>query len=114
MTVDAETVHRLAAAVDLLPSIVSRSTGRYGAVAAHLPGARVEGNRHSEDGRWEVHVVMTFDSTVSAVEADVLAAAHSVGLTGPVDVFIEDIADRPSPQHAADASAQILPPGSLA
>jgi len=113
VTVDPDTVHRLAAAVDVLPSIVSRSTGRFGGVAVHLPGGRVEGIRHTEDGRWEVHVVMAFDSTVSLVEADVVAAARAVGVTGPLDVFIEDIADRPSHEQTAGGHTEMLPPGSL-
>ena len=95
MTIDAATVQALAAAVDAAPSVVSRSAGTFGAVAVHLAGGRVEGIRHTETGRWEVHVVMAADSTVSLVEADVLAAARSVGITGPVDLFVDDIADRP-------------------
>jgi hypothetical protein len=95
-TTDAETVRRLAAAVDAAPSVVSRSTGRFGGVAIHLPGARVEGIRHTDAGRWEVHVVMAVDSTVSLVEAEVLGATQSLGLTEPVDLFVEDIAERPA------------------
>ena len=92
---DAGTVRRLAAAVDAAPSVVSRSAGRFGGVAAYLPGERVVGIRRTEAGRWEVHVVMAVDSTVSLVEADVLGAARSVGLTEPVDLFVVDIAERP-------------------
>jgi hypothetical protein len=96
VTIDPATVHDLAAAVDAAPSVVSRSAGTFGAVAVYLPGDRVEGIRHTDAGRWEVHVVMAADSTVSRVEADVLAAARSVGITEPVDLFIDDIADSPS------------------
>ena len=95
MTTDADTVRRLAAAVDAAPSVVSRSTGRFGVVAVHLPGDRVDGIRHTDAGRWEVHVVMAADSTVSLVEADVLGAVQSVGITEPVDLFVDDIAERP-------------------
>jgi len=100
--IDADTVRRLAVAVDAAPSVVSRSAGRFGGVAAYLPGERVVGIRRTEAGRWEVHVVMAIDSTVSLVEADVLGAAQSVGLTEPVDLFVVDIAERQGE----------LPPGS--
>jgi len=109
---DADIVRRLAAAVDAAPSVVSRSTGAFGVVAMHLPGSRVEGIRHTEAGRWEVHVVMAADSTVSLVEADVLAAVHSVGITAPVDLFVDDLAERPAalPHGDTDVSPhEVLP-----
>ena len=95
MTTDADIVRRLAAAVDAAPSVISRSAGTFGAVAVHLPGGRVDGIRHTDAGHWEVHVVMATDSTVSLVEADVLAAVRSVGMSEPVDLFVDDIAERP-------------------
>jgi len=95
VTTDPEAVQRLAASIDTAPSIVARSNGPFGAIAVHLAGRRVEGIRHTDDGRWEVHVVMATDSTVSLVEADVIAAARSAGISEPVDVFVEDIADPP-------------------
>jgi hypothetical protein len=113
VTVDADTVRQLAAAIDVAPSIVTRSTGTFGGVAVHLPGSRVEGIRRTDDGRWEVHVVMASDSTVSLVETDILAAAQSAGISGPIDVFVEDISDRPRLLPAADESAVVLPPRSL-
>jgi len=91
---DPDTMRRFAAAIDAAPSVVSRSLGRFGVAAAHLPGERIEGIRRTDDGRWEVHVVMAFDSTVSLVEVDVLRAAQSVGIMEPVDLFVEDIAER--------------------
>jgi len=91
---DPDTMRRFAAAIDAAPSVVSRSLGRFGVAAAHLPGERIEGIRRTDDGRWEVHVVMAFDSTVSLVEVDVLGAAQSVGLVAPVDLFVEDVAER--------------------
>jgi len=105
-----DTVQRLADAIDAAPSVVARSTGRFGTIAVHLPGARVDGIRYTETGRWEVHVVMASDSTVSLVEIDVLAAARSADITGPVDVFIEDIADRVS---ALPGPIQVLPPADV-
>ena len=110
MTIDTATVQALAAAVDAAPSVVSRSAGTFGAVAVHLAGGRVEGIRHTETGRWEVHVVMAADSTVSVVEADVLAAARSVGITGPVDLFVDDIADRPLALPPAGRVLDVLGP----
>ena len=111
MTTDAGTVRRLAAAVDAAPSVVSRSAGRFGVVAVHLPGARVDGIRHTDAGRWEVHVVMAVDSAVSLVEADVLGAAQSVGITEPVDLFVEDIAERPAALPPGDDQVGTLLPG---
>jgi hypothetical protein len=111
VTTNAETVQRLAAAIDAAPSVVSRSTGTFGTVAAHLPGRRVDGIRHTDDGRWEVHVVMAHDSTVSLVEAEVIAAARAVGIVEPVDLFVEDIAERPSALPPADEPTAMLPPG---
>jgi len=113
VTVDADTVRQLAAAIDVAPSIVTRSTGTFGGVAVHLPGSRVEGIRCTDDGRWEVHVVMASDSTVSLVEADILAAVQSVGISGPIDVFVDDISDRPRLMRPADDSAVVRPAGSL-
>jgi len=106
---DADTVERLAAAVDTAPSVVSRSTGRFGGVAVHLPGRRVEGIRRTDAGRWEVHVVMAADTTVSLVEADVLAAARSVGITTPLDLFVDDIAERPRALPATDEHLETRP-----
>jgi len=108
VTDQGDTAQRLAAAIDAAPSVVARSTGRFGAVAVHLPGARVEGVRCTETGRWEVHVVMASDSTVSLVEADVLAAAGAADITAPVDVFVEDIADRATALPPANPTS---PPG---
>jgi hypothetical protein len=113
VTTPADTVRRLAAAVDAAPSVVSRSTGTFGGVAVHLPGTRVEGIRHTADGRWEVHVVMAADSTVSHIEAEVLGAVQSVGITEPVDLFVDDIAERPGALPAGDQHVDMLPPGSL-
>jgi hypothetical protein len=110
-SIEAETVRRFAAAVDASPSVVSRSAGRFGGVAAYLPGERVEGIRYTVAGRWEVHVVMAVDSTVSLVEADVLGAAQSVGLTDPVDLFVEDIAERLAALPPGDAPLGTLLPG---
>jgi hypothetical protein len=95
VTIDADTVRRLAAAVD----------------AAHLPGERIDGIKRSDAGRWEVHVVMAIDSTVSLVEADVLGAAGSVGITEPVDLFVEDVAERPAALPAGDKQVDTLLPG---
>lgn len=113
MTTDADTVGRLAAAVDASPSVVARSAGTFGGVAVHLPGRRVEGIRRTETGRWEVHVVMAADATVSLVEADVLAAVRSVGITAPVDLFVDDIADRPRALPASDVLLEVPPPGAV-
>jgi hypothetical protein len=113
VTTDADTVRRLAAAIDAAPSVVSRSTGTFGTVAVHLPGSRVEGIRHSADGRWEVHVVMAADSTVSLVEAEVLGAVQTVGITEPVDLFVDDIAERPGALPPGDQHVDMLPPGAL-
>lgn len=110
MTTDADTVRRLAAAVDAAPSVVSRSAGRFGVVAVHLPGARVDGIRRTDAGRWEVHVVMAVDSAVSLVEADVLGAAQSVGITEPVDLFVEDVAERAVALPSGDEQIAPLPP----
>ena len=111
MTIDVDTVRRLAAAVDAAPSVVSRSAGRFGVVAAHLPGERIDGIKRTDAGRWEVHVVMAVDSTVSLVEADVLGAAQSVGIAEPVDLFVEDIAERPAALPAGDEQVDTLLPG---
>jgi len=111
VTTDAETVRRLAAAIDAAPSVVSRSTGAFGVVAVHLPGSRVEGIRHTNAGRWEVHVVMAADSTVSLVEAEVLGAVQTVGITEPVDLFVDDIAERPGALPPGDQRVDTLPPG---
>jgi hypothetical protein len=113
VTTDADTVRRLAAAVDAAPSVVSRSTGTFGGIAVHLPGSRVDGIRHTAAGRWEVHVVMAADSTVSLVEAEVLGAVRSVGIIGPVDLFVDDIAERLGALPAADQRVDTLPPGAL-
>ena len=113
MTTDADTVRRLAAAVDAASSVVSRSTGTFGVVAVHLPGSRVEGIRHTDAGHWEVHVVMAADSTVSLVEAEVLGAVQSVGITEPVDLYVDDIAERPGALPPGDAHVDPLPPGAL-
>jgi len=113
VTTDADTVRRLAAAVDAAPSVVSRSTGTFGAVAVHLAGGRIEGIRHTSEGRWEVHVVMATDSTVSLVEAEVLGAVQSIGITEPVDLFVDDIADRPDSLPPGDRHVDMLPPGAL-
>jgi hypothetical protein len=55
--------------------------------------------------------VMAVDSTVSLVEADVLGAAQSVGLTDPVDLFVEDIAERPAELPPGDGQVDRLVPG---
>lgn len=111
MTTDADTVRRLAAAVDAASSVVSRSTGTFGVVAVHLPGSRVEGIRHTDAGHWEVHVVMAADSTVSLVEAEVLAAVESVGISEPVDLFVDDIAERPGALLPSDDHVDTSPSG---
>jgi hypothetical protein len=110
-TSDAGTVRQLAAAVDAAPSVVTRSAGRFGGVAAYLPGERVVGIRRTETGRWEVHVVMAVDSTVSLVEADVLRAAQSVGLTEPLDLFVVDIAERPAALPVGSDQVDTMRPG---
>jgi hypothetical protein len=96
VTTDRALAPQLAAAVDAAPSVVARSSGPFGGVAVHLSGGgRVEGIRRTVDSRWEVHVVMAWDSTVSLVEADILAAADRLGIVDPVDVYIDDIAAPP-------------------
>lgn len=104
MTIDADLVDRLAARIDMAPSIVARSKGQFGAIAVHLPGRRVEGIRRTEEGRWEVHVVMAIDSTVSLVEADVIEAARAAGIDEPLDLFVEDIAERQEALPPAQSS----------
>jgi hypothetical protein len=79
----------------------------------HLRGSRVEGIRHTAEGRWEVHVVMASDSTVSLVEAEVLGAVQSVGIIEPVDLFVDDIAERLGELPPGDQHVDMLPPGSL-
>jgi hypothetical protein len=106
VTTDADAVQRLAAGIDMAPSIVARSNGPFGAIAVHLAGRRVDGIRRTDDGRWEVHVVMAADSTVSLVEVDVIAAARSAGISEPVDLFVEDIADRSAALPPAGQSSQ--------
>jgi hypothetical protein len=56
---------------------------------------------------------MAADSTVSLVEVDVLAAVDSVGITEPVDLFVDDIAERPGALPPGDARVDMLPPGAL-
>jgi hypothetical protein len=108
---DSNIVHQLAAAIDAAPSIVARSPGAFGVVAVHLPGERVDGIRRLDTGRWEVHVVMASDSTVTLVETDVLNATDRLGITDPVDLFIEDIAERQQALPAADETQPLaLPP----
>ena len=104
-------MRRLAAAVDAAPSVISRSAGTFGVVAVHLPGSRVEGIRHTDAGHLEVHVVMAADSTVSLVEADVLAAVRSVGISEPIDLFIDDIAERPRALPLGEDRNETLPSG---
>jgi hypothetical protein len=57
---------------------------------------------------------MAIDSTVSLVEADVLGAAQSVGLTEPVDLFVVDIAERQGElPPGSDQVGRLLPGASL-
>ncbi len=102
MTTDPAVVHQLAAAIDAIPSVVARSTGPFGVIAAYLPGERIDGIRRTDSGRWEVHVVMAADATVSLVQAEVLRAAARLAIADPIDLFIDDIADRQPALPPAD------------
>lgn len=80
-----------------------------GAVATYLPGRRISGIRVGDDDRVEVHVVMTWGSTVDDVEASVVRALDDATLLG--SLYIDDIstpdADAPSDATAPSGPAQL-------
>ncbi len=91
--------------IDQIPSVVRRSGGAAGAVAAYLPGERITGLRVTADGRLQVHVVMAWGSTVDEVESQVLAAVEGLWTDGPVDLTVDDIEPLPTPQLDAAGPA---------
>lgn len=84
-------LRRVADRIDAAPSVACRSGGIAGVVSSYLPGERLVGIRATTDGRLDVHVVMTGDSTADQVERDVLAAVGSDWDARSVDIGIDDI-----------------------
>ena len=100
----ASSLRRIADRIDQIPSVVRRSGGVVGAVAAYLPGERITGLRVTAEGRLQVHVVMAWGSTVDEVESQVLAAVEGLWADGPVDLTVDDIELLPAPQLDAAGS----------
>lgn len=84
-----------------------------GTVATYLPGRRIAGLRVGDDDRIEVHLVMTWGSTVDDVEAGVIRALDDSTLLG--SLFIDDIANQahnePSEALSDTEPAQLPPAG---
>lgn len=93
------------------PHIEQLCGGAMGTVATYLPGRRISGLRVGDDDRVEVHVVMTWGSTVDDVEAGVVRALGDARLLG--SLYIDDIAaprdDRPANAVARAPLAQLPP-----
>ncbi len=100
---EAGLLRRIAESVDDVGSVIRRSTGLIGNVGSYLPGERIDGVRVRGD-RLELHVVMSWDSTVDEVESEVLAAVGSDWETGRIDLVIDDIAAHPPPEVEAGST----------
>jgi hypothetical protein len=75
--------------VTKIPGVFGMHGGTAGQVATFLPGRRIPGVRVSAAGN-QVHITLDGSSQVS----DVVPLIHDVlatVITGPLDVFIEDI-----------------------
>lgn len=105
MTPDPERLRAIAARIDAAPSVARRSGGLWGTAAAYLPGERIEGLRLRDAHTLEVHVVMTWESTVDDVERDIAAAVGDRWNGGSVDIVIDDIGD--------STGAPLPPPGAV-
>ncbi|GAA2557497.1 hypothetical protein [Pseudonocardia hydrocarbonoxydans] len=95
-------VDRIATAVLSCPSVAALHGGRFGEVAAYLPGRRVVGIRH-EARHVAVHVVGRYPASVEDIGTQVRNAVTAVlpGSAGlVVDVTVEDYLD-PFPPVAA-------------
>lgn len=85
-----ECLDGLAARLRASPHIASLSGGPMGTIATYLPGRRITGLRVDRGDRVEVHVVMTWGSSVDDVEASVVGAFGDPTQLG--NLFIDDIA----------------------
>lgn len=98
-----EQLESLAERITASPHVARLSEGPSGVVAAYLPGRRVPGLRIRPDGRLEVHVVMTWGSTVDQVEASVIEAFDEPDLLA--GLFVEDIAPPGRDSRAIEETA---------
>jgi len=89
-------LEQVAAAVEGCPLVADLSGGRFGEVAAYLPGHRIVGVR-VVGGEVEVHVVAGWGTPLPDVAQAVREAVGPAAGGLPVAVFIEDIVvpDRP-------------------
>ena len=90
-----ERLDALAARLQESPHIDRLSGGAVGVGATHLPGRQIRGLRIGTDDRIDIHVVMTWGSTVDDVEAGVLRALDDVAYFG--SLYIDDISDPLAP-----------------
>ena len=75
-----ERLDDLATRLQESPHIAHLSAGAMGTIATYLPGRRISGLRVGDDDRVEVHVVMTWGSTVDDVEAFEAQALTAAGV----------------------------------
>lgn len=100
----------LASRLQESPHIAHLSAGAMGTIATYLPGRRISGLRVGDDDRVEVHVVMTWGSTVDDVEAGVVRALDDATQLG--SLYIDDIStplDDPTSDVAAPSELAQLP-----
>ncbi|GAA4863885.1 hypothetical protein GCM10025787_56790 [Saccharopolyspora rosea] len=87
-----EPVDRVVRAVREHPSVVRLDAGRYGDIASHLPGRRVDGVRLTEgDAPVEVGVVLRLDRPLPEIVADLRIRVAGVVGDRPVDVTVSDV-----------------------
>lgn len=96
-TTPAADADRIVTAVLSCPSVAALHGGRFGEIAAYLPGRRVVGVRH-EGRHVAVHVVGRYPSPVADIGTQVRNAVTAV-LPGVlvVDVTVEDYLDPYAP-----------------
>jgi len=95
-------VDAVAAAVRRCPAVDDLDGGRLGAVGTYLPGRRVPGIR-IEDGRIEVHVRSTWNSSASAVATQIRIALRALAGGRPIDIVLSDVAIPGEAAAAAEA-----------
>lgn len=83
----------IATAVRALPQVAGPHNGRYGEIATHLPGRRVDGVR-ARPAEIAVGVVARYPATTAEVDAAVRAAVRAVlgQAVPPLHVWIGDVA----------------------
>lgn len=87
-----EPADQVAAAVLAVPGVARLHPGMFGEVATYLPGRRVHGVQIRRDSA-QVHIVCDWGADIPAT-ADAVRSAVQLIVGTPVDVTVQDLAER--------------------